>query len=122
VTKKIALTLIAAATFTACTTIPDRFASADPIVKGCGYVIGPEDRNGFALEVAYKEYSFFPSPDPVIVAARACFAKTATELALRKGKAIGPLGPSDMSTTSNRNTIDSTYLVHVAGRVSYAKP
>ena len=104
----------------ACTTIPSRFNTADAIVEGCGYVVDSQDNQGFSLEIAYKEYKFFPSSDPVIVAARSCFALTAGELARRKGRAILPLSTADMSATASRNVVDAQYLVNVAGRVRYA--
>lgn len=115
------ISLILIITFqTACTTIPDRFNTKDVIVDSCGYVVESENSSGFVLEVVLKEYKFFPSADPVIVAARECFTKVASELARRKGKSIAPLTAADMGTTTNRNTVDGNYLVNVAGKVSYA--
>ena len=96
--NKTAATIFSALALSACTTIPDRFTTSAAIVDGCGYVIEGEDGNGFALEIAYKEYSFFPSPDPIMLAARACFIKTATEIARREGKTIIPPTSADMST------------------------
>jgi hypothetical protein len=114
--------LAATATQLGCTTIPNRFNTSDAIVEGCGYVVDGESTEGFSLEVAYKEYKFFPSSDPVILAARACFSKTAAELAKRKGKAIVPLTTADMSASTNRNIVDAQYLVNVTGRVRYNTP
>ena len=117
------LTIVSAAAMQlACTTIPSRFNSSDAIVEGCGYVVDSDGAQGFSLEVAYKEYKFFPSSDPVILAARACFSKTAAELAKRKGKSIVPLTSADMSATANRNIVDAQYLVNVTGRVRYVSP
>lgn len=104
-----------------CTTIPNRFNTSDSIYDGCGYAVDGESAEGFSLEVAYTEYKFFPSPDPVILAARQCFSKTAAELARRRGKAIIPLASGDMNTTSNRNIVDAKYLVNVTGRVRFAQ-
>ena len=80
-----------------------------------------ESAEGFSLEVAYKEYKFFPSPDSVILAARECFSKTASELARRKGKSIVSLTSADMNATSNRNIVDAKYLVNVTGKVRFAQ-
>ena len=113
-------TLILMLVLSGCTTIPNRFNTSDSIFDGCGYAVDNESAEGFSLEVAYTEYKFFPSPDPVILAARECFSKTATELARRKGKSIIPLSSGDMSTTSNRNIVDAKYLVNVTGRVRFS--
>jgi len=83
-------------------------------------MIDSQSAEGFSLEIAYTEYKFFPSPDPVILAARQCFSKTATELARRKGKSIVPLTSADMNATSNRNVVDAKYLVNVTGNVRFA--
>ena len=114
--------LVATLVPSGCTTIPRRFNTSDTIAESCGYVVEGEDASGFVLEVAYKEYKFFPNADPVIVAARACFSKTATEIARRKGKVIVQLTSADMSATANRNIVDGQYVVNVVGRVRYASP
>jgi hypothetical protein len=113
----IALAFVAAG----CTSIPSRFNTADHIYDDCGYAVDGESSEGFSLEVMYKEYKFFPASDPVVLAARECFVKTATELARRKGKSIAPLGTADMSATANRNTVDARYLVNVVGKVRYGQ-
>jgi hypothetical protein len=104
-----------------CTTIPDRLKIADSLYERCGYAADGETSEGFSLEIAYTEYQFFPTPDPVILAARECFSKTAAELARRRGKTITPLASGDMSATANRNILDANYLVNVTGKVRFAQ-
>lgn len=114
--------VIGSALLSACTTVPSRFNTTDPIVENCGYIVEADRADSFSLEVAYKEYKFLPTPDPVIVAARSCFTATAQALAKRQNRTIAPLAAADMHATANRNITDGNYLVHVTGRVFFSTP
>lgn len=76
--------------------------------------MGAQDREGFALEVAYLEHSFFERPDPAILAARDCFRKLTDRLTGGEH----PVYVSESSAVPIRGIIDMSYLVYVTGRVT----
>lgn len=115
----LALTVMLVA-MTGCTTIPVRFTQDPTISESGGYRTEEEMSHGFTLEVFYKAYSFFPNPDPAIQEARAYFARTALELAKRKGKTIRPFSTADLHASATRNILDGHYAVYVTGKVIYA--
>lgn len=105
--------------FGGCTTVPDRY-TRDPIdPSNCGYRVERTEKPGFALEVFYREYKFFPLPDEPVQGAKQCFLRTAERLSKQEGKAIKPILLGDLNAAPTRNTLDGTYAVYVSGRVQF---
>ena len=113
------LWLIFGAIFTGCTTVPERFKQDESIYPNCGYRAESMGTEGFALEIFYKAYAFFPIADPAVQEARECFRRTAATLAKRAGKTIKPLYAPDMNASPTRNIVDANYSVYVTGRVYF---
>lgn len=118
---RILSTLLISLAFTACTTMPDRYARDPQDPEACGYRVESTTSTGFALEVFYKEFKFFPFPDEPVQNAKQCFIRTANRLAAEQGKKIELLLSADINAAPARNEFDGMYSVYAGGRVKFAE-